>query len=172
MSDLSSDPVPSEVNPNPDPKLDSNQLAKLAEELANRTFNHIKVLRAYNLTMAQFEQYIAPNPFFKQAYDAAVIEWNAATSTAKRIKVRSAAALEQSLPALHSRMVDTRETLPAAVETAKLFAKLAGVGEEKQSQAVGERFTISINIGTKKIEQEVQPTIDVTPQKVLEKPID
>ncbi len=155
-----------------DPKLDSNQLAKLAEELANRTFNHIKVLRSYNLTIEQFEKYIASNPYFVQAYDAAKIEWNAATSTAKRIKIRSAAALEQSLPALHSRMVDAKEALPAAVETAKLFAKLAGVGEEKQAQVSGERFTISINIGTKKIEQEVSPTIDVTPTPALEKPND
>ena len=155
-----------------DPKLDSNQLAKLAEELANRTFNHIKVLRSYNLTIEQFEKYIASNPYFVQAYDAAIIEWNAATSTAKRIKIRSAAALEQSLPALHSRMVDAKEALPAAVETAKLFAKLAGVGEEKQAQVSGERFTISINIGTKKIEQEVNPTIDVTPTPALEKPND
>ena len=155
-----------------DPKLDSNQLAKLAEELANRTFNHIKVLRSYNLTIEQFEKYIASNPYFVQAYDAALIEWHAANSTAKRIKVRSAAALEQSLPALHSRMVDTNETLPAVVETAKLFAKLAGVGEEKQAQVSGERFTISINIGTKKIEQEVNPTIDVTPTPALEKPND
>ena len=83
--------------------------------------------------------------------------------------MRSAAALEQSLPALHSRMVDTNETLPAVVETAKLFAKLAGVGEEKQAQVSGERFTISINIGTKKIEQEVSPTIDVAPTPALEK---
>lgn len=164
MSDL-----PSPVVQN-DPQLNSDQLAKLAGELANGTFNHIKVIRSYGLTFEQFEQYIVPNPFFKQAYDAAVIEWNAANSTAKRIKLRSAAALEQSLPVLHSRMVNTSETLPAAVETAKLFAKLAGVGEEKQGQISGEKFTISINIGTKKIEQEVHPTIDVNAVPALEKP--
>ena len=43
----------------------------------------MKVLRSYGLTIEQFEHYIAPNPFFKQAYDAALIEWNAANSTAK-----------------------------------------------------------------------------------------
>ena len=156
--------------PPPDPHLDSQKLATLAGELAKGTFNPIEVLKSFGLTVGQLERYIAPNPFFKQAYDAAVIEWNSSTSTVKRIKTRSAAILEDSLPALSARLVDQRESLPAVVETAKLFAKLAGAGEEKQIQGSTDRFTISINIGSKKIEQVIEPTIDITPQKALESP--
>ena len=166
MSDLSSQPVQN----TPDPKLDSQKLTRLALELAKATFNPSEVLRAFNLTVAQFERYIAPNPFFKQAYDAAIIEWNSSTSTVKRIKTRSAAILEDSLPALSARLVDTGESLPAVVETAKLFAKLAGAGEENKTVGSSDRFSISINIGPKTIERVIEPTIDITPQKALEKP--
>ena len=172
MTDLSSRTVQSVVNSNPDPKLGDQRLVQLASELAKGTFNHTAVLRSFDLTLAQFERYIAPNTFFKQAYDAAVIEWNSSTSTVKRIKTRSAAILEDSLPALSARLVDQREALPAVVETAKLFAKLAGAGEEKQAAGSTDRFTISINIGSKKIEQVVEPTIDITPQRALESPND
>jgi hypothetical protein len=81
--------------------------------------------------------------------------------------------LERGLRTLHDRMNNAAETLPAVVETAKLLAKLAGAGEEKIAQSgSGERFTISINIGSKKIEQEVAPTIDLIPTPALEKPND
>jgi len=148
-----------------DPHLDSQKLATLAGELAKGTFNPVEVLKSFGLTVGQLERYIAPNPFFKQAYDAALVEWNSSTSTVKRIKTRSAAILEDSLP-------DHRESLPAVVETAKLFAKLAGAGEEKSVAGPSDRFTISINIGSKKIEQVVEPTIDITPQRALESPND
>lgn len=169
MDDLYSNTGLTDLIVNQDPKLDSQQLVKLAVELANATFNPADILKAFKVTDDQFKHYIKPNEFFCRAYDAAVIEWNSANSTAKRIKVRSAAALEGSLPTLVARMVDAKESLPAVVETAKLFAKLAGVGEEKQTAASGEKFTININIGSKKIEQTVQPTIDTTPISTLEK---
>jgi hypothetical protein len=155
-----------------DPHLDSQKLATLAGELAKGTFNPVEVLKSFGLTVGQLERYIAPNPFFKQAYDAALVEWNSSTSTVKRIKTRSAAILEDSLPALSARLTDHRENLPAVVETAKLFAKLAGAGEEKSVAGPSDRFTISINIGSKKIEQVVEPTIDITPQRALESPND
>lgn len=155
-----------------DPHLDSQKLATLAGELAKGTFNPVEVLKSFGLTVGQLERYIAPNPFFKQAYGAALVEWNSSTSTVKRIKTRSAAILEDSLPALSARLTDHRESLPAVVETAKLFAKLAGAGEEKSVAGPSDRFTISINIGSKKIEQVVEPTIDITPQRALESPND
>lgn len=167
MDDLSSKAVLSSSDPN----LDSHKMAKLAGELASATFSPDKVLQKFNLTMEQFRQYVEPNPFFKQAYDAAVIEWHAATSTLKRLKIRSAVGLEQVLPTLLARIDDRAEALPGAVQAATLVAKMAGAGEERQAQGSSERFTISINIGSKKIEQVVEPTIDLTPTpKELEKP--
>ena len=164
------DELPAEIH---DPKLDDTQLTKLANELASGTFPPHIVLKTFNLTLNQFEKYVAANPYFKRTYDTAVLDWNSANSAVKRIKIKSAMSLERGLRTLHDRMNNAAETLPAVVETAKLLAKLAGAGEEKIAQgSSGERFTISINIGSKKIEQEVAPTIDLTPTPVLEKPND
>src|SRR5208282_3384111 len=173
MDDLTSHIVQSEVISNPDPKLDEAQLTKLAHELASGITAAHTVLQTFNLTPAQLEKYVMANPYFKRAYEAACVEWDSATSAVKRIKIKSAMSLERGLQILHDRMTSPAENLPAVVETAKLLAKLAGAGEEAQKQVgSGERFTISINIGAKKIEQTVEPSIDVTPIPALEKPND
>jgi len=170
MDDLSSETGLSEVSVNRDPKLAEDTLVKLANELAKAQRSPEDVFRSFDISLQQFTRHIEPNTFFKIAYDAAVRDWHSATSAAKRIKIKSATSLEDSLPMLHNRLNDNKETLPAVVETAKLLAKLAGVGEEKQQINSGERFSITINIGSKKIEQIAEPMIDITPQPVLEKP--
>ena len=80
MDDLHSDTGLAELVSNKDPKLTADQLAKLAIELASGTFKLGDVLATFNVTLAQFERHIEPNPHFKQAYDAAVLEWNSANS--------------------------------------------------------------------------------------------
>ena len=162
-----------QIEPVVNPDFSVDKLAKLAHELANETLNPTSVCAAYGITVAQYKQHIEPNPYFKRVYEAALIEWASTTSTVKRIKIRSAAMLEAALLSLSERMVDKNEALPAAIQAATMFAKLAGAGEEKPQVGSGERFTISINIGSKKIEQVIEPTIDVTPApKELEKPHD
>ena len=170
MNDLDSETGLAEAVIIQDPKLNPDQLAKLAIELASGTFKLGDVLQTFKISLTQFERHVETNPHFKQAYDAAVIEWTSANSTVKRIKIKSATSLEQSLPTLHQRLNSTTEALPAVVETAKLLAKLAGAGEEAQRQtSSGERFTISINIGSKRVEQTVEPVLDLTPVPALEK---
>ena len=173
MADLESETGLAEIISNQDPKLPEETLVKLANELAKAQREPEDVLGSFSLSVAQFTTYVEHNLFFKQVYEAAVQDWNSATSTAKRIKIKSAASLEHSLTTLHQRLNDPQSALPAVVDTAKLLATLAGVGETKQAQTgSGERFTISINIGAKKVEQTVEPSIDVTPVPALEKPND
>jgi len=172
MTDLESDTGLAEIISNQDPKLPEEKLVKLANELAKAQLEPADVFQAFGITAAQFEQYVKTNPYFSRTYEAAVLDWHGVTSTAKRIKIKSATSLEQSLTTLHNRLNDPASALPAVVDTAKLLATLAGVGETKQPQGSGERFSISINIGIKKIEQEVPATIDVTPVPALEKPHD
>jgi len=152
------------------PTLTEEKLVKLANELAKAQLEPADLYQAFDITAAQFEQYIKPNPYFKQAYAAAILEWQSATSAVKRIKIKSATSLEQSLPMLHNRLNSATETLPAVVETAKLLAKLAGAGEEKPQTGSSERFSITINVGSKKIDRTIEPSIDITPQRELEKP--
>jgi hypothetical protein len=155
------------------PNLTEDTMVKLANELAKAQREPEDVLESFSLSVSQFTTHIENNPFFQQVYAAAVQDWNSATSAAKRIKIKSAASLESSLTTLHQRLNDPQSALPAVVDTAKLLATLAGVGDTKQAPAgSGERFSININIGSKKIESAVEPTIDLTPQPALEKPND
>jgi len=143
-------PVTAAVNPN----LSELQLVKLARELVMHIQDPAKVIASFNLTQAQFDQHVLTNRFYKRAYETLLIEWEAAESTNKRIAFKSAYTLEDGLPTLGARMIDGKENLTAAVETAKLLAKLSGAGEEKRDTTPGEKFTIQINIGQKELKYE------------------
>ena len=123
------------------------QMAALAREMAIAIKDPSLILEAMGVTQAQFDAYVRPNAFYKRAYEAFVIEWESALSTNKRIALQSAAALEDVLPKLSARMSNDKEGLPAVTDTAKLLARLAGVGEAQRQTEAGERFTININLG-------------------------
>lgn len=144
------------------PDMSEQQLVLLAREMVMRIKSPADVLAAFSLSQAQFDTHIMLNRFYKRAFETLLLEWEAAGSTNKRIAFKTAVALEDSLPTLNARMNNAKETLPAVVETAKLFAKLSGAGEEKRDTAPGEKFTITINLGEQrlKFEETVGPTIE------------
>lgn len=128
--------------------LDYPTLAKLAREVAMDIKERSAILQEYKLTQTQYEFLEGNNEFFKSALAAACREWHAPMSTPERIKIEAAAILEDSLPGLGSRMQNRSEGLPGVVEAAKLFAKVAGVGEREAGAGnSGERFTINIDLG-------------------------
>ena len=130
------------------PALTAQMLARLARELAMDIRPQLDILKDYGLNRVQYDFLREHNEFFKAALYASVIEWNSAMSTPERIKAQAAAALEDKLPDLAIRMGNKSEGLPGVVEAAKLFAKIAGVGERDMGNvATGERFTITINLG-------------------------
>lgn len=130
------------------PPLDPPTLAKLARTVAMDIQERHTILAEFKLTQVQYDFLEAHNEFYKAALQAACIEWHAPLSTAERIKVEAAAILEESLPGLGARMQNKGEGLPGVIEAAKLFAKVAGVGERETSGAAsGERFSINIDLG-------------------------
>jgi len=130
------------------PPLTWPELAKLARELAMDIKEEHVILKEFKLDNAQFEYLKAHNDFFREAFAAACKEWHAPLSTQDRIKVEAAAILEDSLLGLGARMQNKGEGLPGVIEAAKLFAKVAGVGErEGPGAAPGERFSINIDLG-------------------------
>lgn len=132
----------------PLPEFTPVELAKLAREVAMDIKDLAVVLEHYKLTREQYDQLAQHNEFFKQALHVSIIEWNSALTTPERIKLESAAILEDALPRLGARMANAAEGLPGVVEAAKLFAKIAGLGEKEQgTSAPGERFTINIDLG-------------------------
>lgn len=130
------------------PILTGPMLARLARELAMDIRATLEILKDYQLNKVQYDFLREHNEFFKAALTASTIEWNSAMSTQDRIRAQAAAALEDKLPDLAIRMGNKSEGLPGVVEAAKLFAKIAGVGERDMGAvASGERFTITINLG-------------------------
>lgn len=129
-------------------KLDAVTLAKLAREIAMDIKETAVVLKEFGLNQTQYDYLAEHNAFFKNALEAACIEWHSPLSTKERVAVAAAAILEDSLPTLGARMQNRGEGLPGVTEAAKLFAKLAGVGERENSGAPsGERFVINIDLG-------------------------
>lgn len=130
------------------PDLDYPALARLAREVAMDIKERHVILSQFKLTDIQYAYLANHNEFFKNALAAACVEWHAPLSTAERIRVEAAAILEDSLPGLGARMQNRAEGLPGVIEAAKLFAKVAGVGERSDGSAgAGERFVINIDLG-------------------------
>lgn len=130
------------------PPIPTQDLARLAREIAMDIRERHLVLAEHKLTEAQYDYLETQNEFFVQALKVASMEWHSPLSTQERIKLEAAAILEDALPGLGARLQNPREQLSGVVETAKLFAKVAGVGErEVGAVAPGERFTINIDLG-------------------------
>ncbi len=139
------------------PEMSHHDLAKLAQEVAMDMKPLHDIISVYNLTQGQYEYILENIPFFKHALETAAIEWNSALSTAERIKVEAAHALEATLPDLAARMGSKTESLNHAVEAGKLFAKLAGLDSpDPKSKGPGERFTITINLGSDQIKHQTK----------------
>lgn len=137
-----------------------NQLAQLARHIATDMHEIEEVLTVFKLTPEQYK-FIETIPFYKNALDSALIEWNSPMSTNKRIAIKAAAAFEDGMIPLAGRMTKADEPYPAQIECAKLFAKVAGIGEQKAGDLSSEKFTITINLGN---DQPIRIEKDVTPK--------
>jgi hypothetical protein len=143
------------------------RLAMLANEIAMDMKELPDVLKLYKLSETDYEK-VCKIPFYKNALETATIEWQSPLGTHARIRIESAAILEEALPGLSARMKSRDEAFPAAIEAGKLFAKIAGLGEpEKAGASSGEKFTIEINLGEDKklaYEKDITPVIPVIEQ--------
>lgn len=145
-----------------------HRLAALAREVAYNIRPLPAILADFKITQEQYDAYLLM-PFYKNALEAAVIDWNKATSTEKRLQLQAQAGLEDGLPVLAARMSDKDSALPAAVEVGKLFTKIAGIGEPGKVSNPGEKFVITINLGDAqpiKFEKDVTP--NTPPAKEIE----
>lgn len=143
MSDL---PVVLPTLP-PAPVLPEEKLVQLAREVVMNIHPLHAILNRYMIEQSQYDVHVKDSPFFKRVVDQYRIEWESATSTSQRIKIKAQVALEDSLLTLAARMVNKDEDLGKATETAKLFARVAGVDGADKLQGTGEKVIIEINLG-------------------------
>jgi hypothetical protein len=153
----------SEPTEPPDQNLDEVAVAKLAREMAMAIRSYRVIFEDFGISEQDFYE-ISKLPFYKRAFEQFTLEWNSALSTNERVKLISAAYLEQALPRLGGRMMSD-ESLSAATEVAKLFSRNAGLGGDPKEAKSNEKFVITINLGeddtktySKNIEPDPQPS--------------
>lgn len=140
----------------PDPvipvSLDDATLSSLAIEIVRAVNEPLTIIKNFGITPEQFEV-IKQNPFFVKTLEVVTTVWTSTDNIDRRSRLTAAAILEEVMPKLGARMLKEGEPLPAVIETAKLFAKMAGVGEAPAAGTVqpGEKFNIVINIGEKQV---------------------
>jgi hypothetical protein len=132
--------------PVPVKDLDVHELAALARKVAINISELPNVLAEFRITQEQYDRYLMV-PFFKNALEAAIIDWNKPSSTERRLQLLAQAGLEDGMLVLAARMSDKEEALPAAVEVGKLFTKIAGIGDVGKQANPMDRFVITINLG-------------------------
>jgi hypothetical protein len=123
-------------------------LVQLAREIAIEIFPVEDILKHHRLSVEQFER-IKETQRFQDLLYIATGEWQSALNTHERVKIKSAAAIEDWLVEAYAKLHDNTEALPAKVELAKVLTRLAGMGltNAEVNGAAAERFHITINLG-------------------------
>ena len=122
-------------------------LVRLAREIAMDILPLDKILEQYSISDETWSQ-LQRNTKFNRLLASEVEMWTSADNTHERVKVKSAAILEEWLPQLYVRMSDDTEALPAVINAGQMLAKIAGLGNpEVVGAGGGERFVINISMG-------------------------
>jgi hypothetical protein len=118
----------------------------LAQEIVQAYQTKENILKSLNLSPADYEE-IAQTSAFQRIMRQAMNEWNGATNTAKRIRLKSQWAVEEGIPYIFQSMTDTNEPLSARVEAFKAISKIGQLEAQEVSAATDRSFKIEINIG-------------------------
>ena len=120
---------------------------KLAREIAIDHFDIETILNHYQISSEQWE-IIKANTRFQALLESQIADWQSATNTQERSKLKAAALLEEWFPTANSELHDRTVSLSGRVELAKLLARIAGMGERSGGEVLaGEKFSITINLG-------------------------
>lgn len=130
----------------PPKPLDVHTLAALARQIATNMRPLEAVLADHHLTLEDYHK-IETIPYFKNALEDAIREWNSPMKTSDRVRIKSAMLVEDALPELGARMLDRNEPLRDAVEVGKWISRMGDLGEQKNAGQNHERVSITINMG-------------------------
>lgn len=133
-------------------------MLKLTREIAMDIHPIEQLLDRYEVDPSQWET-AKDNPRFKELLRSAIEEWNSATNTSERVRLKSLHFVEEALPEFYARAHDPKEGLAAKNEVLKTVARFAGIGGSGiDGASMGERLSVTINLGADhqlKIEKDV-----------------
>src|SRR5258708_358678 len=129
-------------------RLDLNQellAVQLAREIAINLNDIETILEHYSVSDMQWQK-LQRNARFQALVQEAVAEWNAAGNTQERVKIKSAAMVEEFLPEAHRLIHDASQPLSGKVEMAKFVKSLTALGVSG-IEGGSEKFSVIINLG-------------------------
>ncbi len=147
------------------PKLEGDLLMlRIARQLAMDQHPLEKILEMEGVDFRDFKR-MERMPRFQQYLQDEIKNWNSATNTSERVKIKAAAMIEEWLPEAFAQMHNESAPLLHRTDLSKLVARLGGM--DKGDMAVGaggERFSVTINLGS---DQKLNFNKEV-PSKVIE----
>ena len=122
--------------------------AQLAREIAMDIFPLGQILALHQLSGDEWMR-IRDHPTFQQMFGQMLIDWNSATSTAARVKIKAATGLESQLETYIREIGDESIPLVQRVEAGKFLARLGELDGNRDLMGVngGDKFQITLNIG-------------------------
>ena len=148
-------------------------LARLARDLAQDIFEPDQIRQFHNLSQEQFE-HILDDPYFQKMLREMILDWQSASGTAERVKVKAATAVEVALDSFFQDITDRAIPLTHRVDALKALMKLGELGEKESAfgGSASSGVSISINLG---IPGQGQPpktvTIEAGPEPPEESPV-
>jgi len=138
--------------------MDEPKLVSLAREIAMNILPLPHVLSKLGLTHLDLEL-VKTHPRFIHLLEQMSAEWGSTLNTSERVKVKSQALIEDSLPEVYHLLHDRKESFAAKVEALKMLRQLGGLADRDVGSAGAfEHFRLEIHIGDGK-----PNIIDVTP---------
>lgn len=145
-----------------DPTINDVLLLKLAREIAMDVRPLEAILQTLEIDADRWD-YISELPTFRGYLRSAVEDWQSATNTPERVRIKSLHFVEEALSEFYVRVHDAKEPLAAKTEVLKTIAKFAGVGVAADGAVAGERMIVTINLGA---DHQISFGRDVTPQVI------
>lgn len=126
---------------------DEKRLRDLANGIAKDVEDIDKLLERLGFTREDYDELVGTRTF-KSILSQATSEWEGASNTHKRIKLKAAINIEQALPHFFSEMTNPTEPLSSKVKAFEAVSRVAGLGNPELVQAGGGQFfKLEINLG-------------------------
>ena len=139
-------------------------LLRLAREIAMDIHTIEDVLKIHEVTQGQWDA-IRELPTFQNYLRNALQEWNSASNTSERVRLKSLHFVEEALPEFYARAHDKDENLLHKTEILKTVAKLAGLDKLGTEGSIGEKLSVTINLGS---DHQLRVEKDITSQVTIE----
>lgn len=157
MSNL---PAPRVVN-----TTDHVRMMQIAREIASDMRPLADILKAHMVSDEEWSE-LSNSHRFQALLASSLEEWQGVANTAERVRIKSLAFVEESLPEFYARAHDPKETLSSKVELLKAVSRLGGIGGPVDVGGGGaERMVVNINLGA---DHKLTFAREVTPQVTID----